>query len=85
MGLRQREWAKRAHRKLIEDLGGKCAVCGSTIDLELDHKSGITWAHSALEWSHRISVYRSEAKQGLLRVLCRKHNRPGRPRSEIPF
>lgn len=74
MGRRQRTWAKRAYDRLLLQLGGRCALCGSLSGLSIDHIDGCTYIHSKLEWSHRISVYRREAKEGKLQVLCAKCN-----------
>ena len=85
MGVRQREWAKRARVKLIEQLGGRCAQCGSLKDLELDHLYpsqtiiNRPW-NKRQDSSHRISILRREAKEGLLQVLCSECNkRKGEP------
>lgn len=81
MGKRQREWARRAYDKLIQDLGGKCVKCGTTEDLTIDHIEGCEFKHSDVEWSQRISIYRREAKENKLQVLCDKHNcQKGDPR-----
>ena len=70
MGKRQREWAKRAHAKLVQDLGGKCAICGATENLTVDHKNGRNWKLYAKDPSWRVSVYRREAKEGRVQCLC---------------
>ena len=84
MSKRQRLWAYRARLALVATLGGKCAHCGSTHDLELDHIYGATWRHRSIEYSHRISIYRREAKRGLLQVLCRTCNLAKRTRPPVP-
>lgn len=81
MGKRQREWARRAYDQLIQDLGGKCAKCGTTEKLTIDHIDGCEFNHSDVEWSARVSIYRREAKENKLQVLCEKHNsQKGDPR-----
>lgn len=75
MAKRQRAWARRAYANLIKELGGCCAICGSTEELEIHHKFGVNWKHDHYEWSYRISLYRAEARLGLLQVLCKKDNR----------
>jgi 5-methylcytosine-specific restriction endonuclease McrA len=80
MAKRQRKWARRAYEKLILQLGGRCIECGSLSGLSIDHINGKDWTAYKVEWSHRISIYRREASQGLLQILCIKCNsRKGRP------
>ena len=80
MGKRQRDWARKAYDRLIVDLGSQCVKCKSLAALTIDHIDGCDYDHSSLEWSHRISVYRREAKEGKLQVLCETCNRlKGRP------
>jgi 5-methylcytosine-specific restriction endonuclease McrA len=47
----QREWYAARRLKGIELLGGKCAQCGATEDLELDH------IDPATKFTHRIWSY----------------------------
>lgn len=76
MGNRQREWARRVRDELITKLGGKCQRCGSTDELEFDHICGEKpWVAKDKEWSHRISIYRKEAMDGKLQLLCSVCNR----------
>lgn len=87
MGKRQRRWAVKARLRLIERLGGVCVECGSKVDLEIDHPAGISYDASALESSQRVSRYRQEAKQGIVRLLCAACNkkfRPGRKHYDVP-
>lgn len=76
MARRQNRWAVSARRRLVLELGGRCEFCGSTTisDLEIDHKYGRTWTPREVSSSHRVSRYRSEARRGLLRVLCKSCN-----------
>jgi hypothetical protein len=77
---RQRDWARRAYDRLIVELGGVCAECGSASGLTIDHIDGCDYYHQNYEWSYRISVYRREAKEGKLQVLCWTCNqKKGRP------
>lgn len=75
MGRRQREWAVRARAQLVQDLGGVCVHCGDQSRLELDHKKGTEVVLRTLESSARVSMYRREAAQGKLQVLCRRCNK----------
>jgi len=87
MGKRQRAWARRAYDRLIAELGGQCVACGTKGTeenaLEIEHKYGIDWSHQKLEWSHRISVYRAEARAGLLQVLCAHCNKHKRKTTDV--
>lgn len=65
------KWAKAARLRLIAELGGRCAKCGRTHDLEIDHPQGRDWEPCKLSSSARVSRYRREAKQGLVRLLCK--------------
>lgn len=71
---RQAKWAVRARAALVNQLGGCCAVCGSTVDLEIDHIYGRDWSLRKHSSHHRVCIYRREAAKGLLQVLCSKHN-----------
>jgi len=74
MGKRQKEWARRAKDQLIVDLGGACVLCGSDVELHIDHPFGRDWQPRKLEFSHRISRYRQEYKMGLVCLLCAECN-----------
>ena len=68
---------KRYHRRRsdsIEKLGGKCVVCGTTDNLEIDHidRSTKTMAISGL-WSCNIQRYEAELK--LSQLLCEEHHK----------
>ena len=81
MAKRQKEWARRAYEALIISLGGRCRHCGATAGLSIDHIEGCDFVHNKVEWSARISIYRREAKEGKLQVLCIKCNsKKGDPR-----
>ena len=80
MGKRQRRWARAAYDRLIIELGGVCVKCGAVSALTIDHIDGCDYYHEKLEWSYRVSVYRREAKEGKLQVLCETCNqKKGRP------
>lgn len=74
MGLRQKEWAAKTWKRIVKDLGGKCAQCGTRRKLTLDCISPRGHRHHQLEWSWRISFYRHELEIGNLQVLCKRHN-----------
>ena len=63
----QREWYAARRGKGIEYLGSKCAQCGATEDLEIDH------IDPATKVSHRIfswSWARIETELGKCQLLC---------------
>jgi 5-methylcytosine-specific restriction endonuclease McrA len=72
MGVRQKDWARRKRKELIEQLGGTCAICGRRHDLEFDHINPLDkpFPYRELEWSHRISVYTREIREGKIQLLC---------------
>lgn len=74
MGLAQREWAAKAWRRLIKELGGKCVDCGRTRHLELDCIEPTGHWHHRIEWSWRISFYRRQREIGNLAVRCKSCN-----------
>lgn len=78
---------KRYHRRRsdsIEKLGGKCVVCGTTDNLEIDHidRSTKTMDISGL-WSCNIQRYETELK--LCQLLCEAHHKEKTSReSSVP-
>lgn len=84
---RQAAWAISARRALIRSLGGRCvsetcSVEGGETDisrLEIDHVNGTERDLAKLSSNRRVALYRREAKEGKLRVLCRSCNARYRP------
>jgi len=76
MGARQRDWARRVTAFLKEKLGGKCVKCGRTQLLVFDHIDPRTKSYEsrAVEWSHRVSLYRREIARGEIQLLCERCN-----------
>lgn len=74
MSARQVAWAHRARAALIEQLGGACWACGALHSLEIDHIHGRNWTPSKKGLTWRISIYRREAREGLIRLLCQPCN-----------
>lgn len=70
MAARQREWAKKASRKLRQQLGKCCAWCGETVSLQFDCIKPMGPRHHKMEWSWRISFYRAQYVKGNLQLLC---------------
>lgn len=65
---------------LFTKLGFKCAICGSTAGLSVDHEEGRVWNVRALNMYARMKEYCDEYERGVkLRLLCRKHSSGYRP------
>lgn len=85
---RRRDHYSRAKTQLISDLGGKCVECNATENLTFDHIYGATWNYRKVHSTKRLRLYREEARQGLLQLLCGSCNsRKKRPEecSDEPF
>lgn len=74
MGKRQKEWARKARQKLIAELGGSCAQCGTKDNLVFDCIFPTGHDHHSKDTSARMSYYRREHACGNLQLLCAKHN-----------
>lgn len=85
MALRQREWAAKARHRLVIELGGKCAHCGTKRKLEIDCIVPQGRHHHKIEWSWRISFYREQARKGNAQVLCKTCNAIKGDRNETPY
>ena len=62
---------------LVDAMGGKCAEPGCKYrgdKLHIDHPAGRDWEPRELSSHMRIKRYISEYNQGLVRLLCVKHN-----------
>jgi hypothetical protein len=66
--------ARELRQLVIAWLGGKCARCDGTDDLEVDHPGGISWNRRRKDALGRARVYAWEADHGLVRVLCKECN-----------
>jgi len=79
----------RRKARLMADMGGICAKCGTDEKLEFDHIQGIGWDASKISAKSRVSRYRREFEAGLLQLLCGPCNKAkGRPKpvdAEQPF
>jgi hypothetical protein len=74
MGLRQRQWAKRARVNLMDLLGGKCAHCGTRSRLTFDCIIPQGDKHHKFDTSRRMSFYRQQHFNfGNVQILCEKH------------
>jgi len=73
----QNEYQKnRYHERkdqAVKMLGGKCAVCGTTRNLELDHKNPASKKFTITKlWSVPEAEFKAEVKK--CRLLCHKHH-----------
>jgi hypothetical protein len=66
---------------LHERLGGRCAECGSTDRLQVDHPFGRTYNVKRMSHYNRVRRYLKEEKEGLIRLLCLACNEVIRPRA----
>lgn len=71
MGMRQRDWARKAGKELRRALGGRCVVCGTTRRLQFDCIVPQGDTHHKMEWSARISFYRRQHREKNLQLLCK--------------
>jgi hypothetical protein len=81
---RSTRYAKRIRAELIEQLGGRCALCGEDDEgvLEFDHPFGRDWTPNRLSYSSRMARYKREADAKLLRLLCADCNLSERKRND---
>lgn len=73
------ELANKIQSALHDELGGQCALCGETHDLEFNHIYKRDWKPSKLNRYRRMLRYRREAKEGLISLLCSDCNKRYRP------
>ena len=85
--IRQLELYHIRRFSLIALLGDKCAICGNTWRLEIDHINGRDYSARKLNSLMRVKRYEQEHKEGKLRVLCsdcNKRNVPA-PKDDIYY
>lgn len=68
-------------RKIFDIIGWECALAGEECSgpLEVDHMYGRDWVPRKKGSYERNRRYLKEAKDGLVRALCRYHNETVRP------
>jgi 5-methylcytosine-specific restriction endonuclease McrA len=71
--------ADKLRAKLFELLGGCCAECGDTFQLEINHIYSRSWRPNKLSKYRRNLRYLREAREGLVNLLCKTHNASYRP------
>lgn len=68
-------WARNARFNLLFKLGGCCAECSITKELEFDCIIPQGHYHHAIGKVHRMVFYRKQHAEGNLQILCRGCNR----------
>lgn len=71
---RAKRSAARSRERLIAELGGRCVECGTTERLEFDHLTPRTWDRNSLNAHRRMAMYKREAAEGKIQLLCRSCN-----------
>jgi|SRR5271170_3904759 len=62
--------AQAARRELFLALGGKCARCSKTENLEMDCIVSVGSEHHFMSWPERIRFYWQQHLQNNLQLLC---------------
>lgn len=65
---------KRRRAAALEQLGGKCAICGSTDELEIDHKDPKQKSFSIGKALAGGSEQKIQAELAKCQLLCKKHH-----------
>lgn len=84
----QAEWRRKYRQRLVDELGGVCAKCGTDRKLEFHHARRRTWITRDLPIHSRLARYKHEIAEGVIELLCRSCNaKAGRPEDpeEEPF
>jgi hypothetical protein len=81
--IRMRRLRAKRWQILIEILGGKCEVCGTTEDLQVDHLQPRDWKRCETWSDVALKKHIEEAKAGKVQLLCGFHNRQkGQPAAD---
>lgn len=67
-------WARNARFNLLFQLGGCCAQCSATRELEFDCIVPQGDWHHRLGTAKRMTFYRRQHKEGNLQILCKRCN-----------
>ena len=70
---------RRDRAALVKRLGGQCALCAETENLQFDHTEGRDWKLHRVNAFTRLRIYELEASNGLLRLLCISCNSKYKP------
>ena len=71
--------ANALRAQLVHYLGGQCAACGATHDLQINHIYVRTWTPRRITHYRRTLRYWREAKAGLVNLLCSDCNSVYKP------
>lgn len=76
--------AKKIREELLDKLGAWCVDCGEDerAKLEFDHVRGRSYVPNKLSYRHRMTIYRREAAEGKLQVVCGDCNKERRKTDE---
>lgn len=77
-----RRYYKKRRKKIIEYLGGACAVCGSTKELQVDH---VDPAEKNFNISQRLTLDNILEELAKCQLLCRKHHQEKTARENEGF
>jgi 5-methylcytosine-specific restriction endonuclease McrA len=67
-----KEYYKKRRQAVLDYLGGKCAVCETTENLEVDHKEK---DKKSFHINKRMSVKNNKAELDKCQLLCETHHR----------
>ena len=67
-----REYYKKRRQAIFEYLGGVCVVCGTTENLEVDHKDR---SDKSFSISSKLSVKNNKEELDKCQLLCTTHHR----------
>lgn len=79
----QRDWVARRRQAWIDAQGGKCALCGSVTDLEVDHRDPETKLCNPTKVWSRSAEFRA-AELAKCQVLCKSCHDVKSGREESP-
>ena len=74
MSKRAKNWARKARKALLLELGGCCVRCGGTESLCFDCIVPMHSYHHAWSTDKRMTFYRRQHKAGNLQILCSRCN-----------
>lgn len=67
-----REYYRKRRQAIFDYLGGVCVACGTTEDLQVDHKDP---TQKSFAISSKLSVKNNKAELDKCQLLCDKHHR----------
>lgn len=69
----QAEYRRKRRDKAIELLGGKCVICGTTDNLEINHIDPQAKSFSLGKWDGKAADYWAEVAK--CNLLCHEHHK----------